>query len=178
MFPGTPDVYHGAPPDSLDRDIIDTLSGLIVPTSRSDQPIVPNFFFTARDPYSRTWSAAHRQACYNGALGARAMQNLQDFGRYHRDFDNKAYTITSIYQAGGLKLFTVHPFKSTSSNRTEYCMTRLRAFPMIDNAESYREGLNWYRNALEWAKEQREATIEEANKRAARSAKIGSCPVV
>jgi hypothetical protein len=43
-------------------------------------------------------------------------------------------------------------------------MTQIRAFGMMDTAETFREGATWYCNGRDWAKEQRYEAIEWANK--------------
>ncbi|KDB21584.1 hypothetical protein H109_06487 [Trichophyton interdigitale MR816] len=81
-------------------------------------------------------------------------------------FDNNAYTITSTYQAGQLKLYTTHPAAPQESDgRPEYIMTSLRSFAMTDSLDTFRKGATAYRNARDWAKEQRDEFIKSANER-------------
>jgi hypothetical protein len=56
---------------------------------------------------------ARRQACYNGALGARALHSLQSYGQEASAYNGNAHTITSIYNDGTLKLYTNHPTQPT-----------------------------------------------------------------
>jgi hypothetical protein len=111
-------------------------------------------------------SVAKRQACYDGALGARGLHSLQEYGKDEPEFDNNASTLTSIYHNGQLQMFTSHPSKSATSDRTEYYMTQLRSFSMTDNPDTFREGATWYRNGRDWAKEQRDEAIRRANEKA------------
>src|SRR2546423_1000266 len=67
FVPGNPDIYYGARPEQLDRQVCDVLSGHIIPSTQDDLPIVPNFFL-AKDPEG-SLAVAGRQACYDGALG-------------------------------------------------------------------------------------------------------------
>lgn len=169
LVPGNPDRYHGARPELLDRQIRIELNDQIVPTTQHDLPIAPNFFMAAKGPDGST-SVAKRQACYDGALGARGMHSLQEYGKDEPGFDNNAYTISSTYHDGTLKMFTSHPSKSATSNRTEYHMTQINTWGMTGNIKTFREGATWYRNGRDWAKEQRDEAIKRANEKATQEA--------
>ena len=166
LAPGNPDIYYGARPEQLDRQIRGKLNGVIVPSTQDDLPVLPNFVLAAKGP-DGSLAVAGRQACYDGALGARSMHALQSFGEESATYDNNAYTITSIYHGGQLKMFTSHPFRRRSSDSgPEYCMTPLRSFAMADTANTFREGATFLRNARVWTKEQRDLAISQANRRA------------
>ncbi|KND91538.1 hypothetical protein TOPH_03861, partial [Tolypocladium ophioglossoides CBS 100239] len=68
---------------------------------------------TVKGP-DRSLSVASRQACYDGALGARGIHSLQSYGQSKPQYDNKAYTLTSIYYGGTIKMFTSHPIPSSA----------------------------------------------------------------
>ena len=166
LVPGNPDIYYGARPEQLDRQVRNDLSGQIIPSTQDDLPILPNFMVAAKGP-DGSLAVAGRQASYDGALGARGMHSLQSYGRDDRFFDNKAYTITSIYHGGQLKMFTSHPAEPDGSrSRPEYHMHQLRSFAMADIAETFRQGAAYYRNARDWARDQRDEAVRHANKRA------------
>ena len=94
------------------------------------------------------------------------MHSLLSYGENKSVYDNKAYTITSIYNDGQLKMYTSHPTQPTSSGgRPEYCMTQLNTWGMTGNAETFRQGVTAYRNARDWTKEQRDEAINQANER-------------
>jgi hypothetical protein len=57
----------------------DALSRHIIPLTQDDLPIVPNFFLEVKGPDGSV-AVARRQACYDGALGARGMHELQAYG--------------------------------------------------------------------------------------------------
>ncbi|KAL2369989.1 hypothetical protein RJ035_007334 [Blastomyces gilchristii] len=160
-----PDHFFGARPEQLNHQIRDELSDFIVPSTQKDHPIAPNFFQEAKGPDGSP-AVATRQACYNGAVGARGIYKLQSYKQDEPTYDNKAYTITSTYQAGQLKLYTTHPTAPRESDgRTEYIMTPLRSFAMTDNPDTFRSGACAYRNARDWAKERRDEFIKSANDR-------------
>lgn len=165
LVPGNPDRYDGARPEQLDVQIQVELNHQIVPSMQHDLPIAPNFFLAVKGPDGSA-SVAKRQACYDGALGARGLHSLQEYGKDEPEFDNNASTLTSIYHNGQLQMFTSHPSKSATSDRTEYHMTQLRSFSMADNPDTFREGATWYRNGRDWAKEQRDEAIRRANDKA------------
>jgi hypothetical protein len=69
LVPGNPDLYYGARPEQLNRQVRDELSGQIIPSTQHDLPIAPNFFLAAKGP-DGSIAVAGRQASYDGALGA------------------------------------------------------------------------------------------------------------
>ena len=163
-----PDLYYGARPEQLDRRVRDELSGHIIPSTQDDLPIAPNFFLEAKGPDGSA-AVAKRQACYDGAFGARGMHSLQSYGQDKATYDNNAYTITSIYHGGTglLQMYTSHPTQPISpGGRPEYCMTQLGAYAMTHNRETFRQGATVYRNARDWTKEQRDEAIKQTNERA------------
>jgi hypothetical protein len=166
LKPGNPDAYYGARPEQLARNVRDELGGQITPSMQHDLPIAPNFFLVAKGP-DGSLAVARRQACYDGAFGARGMHSLQSYGEDKPVSHNNAYTITSIYHGGQLKMYTSHPTQPTSpGGRLEYHMTQISTWGMTGNPETFRNGATAYRNVRNWAKEQRDKVVEQANKRA------------
>lgn len=163
-----PDLYHGARPNQLAPAIQEQLHKQIRPSSQSNRSVAPNFFIEAKGHHG-TRRAATRQACYDGALGARAMHSLRLFGGVgDSGYDDKAYTIMSTYRAGTLRIYTTHPTRSRSPDRpTDYVMTQIGHYSLIGSPESYREGRDAYRNSRDLAKEYRDEIIRQANKRCA-----------
>ncbi|KAI3322579.1 hypothetical protein HD806DRAFT_523379 [Xylariaceae sp. AK1471] len=138
----------------LHRQIRTELEGHIVPSTQHDLPIAPNFFLAAKGPDDSP-AVVERQACYDGALGARAIRSLQTYAKPKPEPDNKAYTITSIYHVGALKIYTSHPLPPTSPGAaSNYVTTQIG---------SWRAGA--YRNVRDWAKRQRDEAIRKANER-------------
>jgi hypothetical protein len=143
-----------------------TLSGQIIPSTQHDLPIAPNFFLVAKG-LDGLLAVAGRQACYDGALGARGMHSLLSYGRDEPVSDNNAYTIMLIYHGGTLKIYTSHPTWPTSpGGRPEYCMIQLNTWGMTGNPKTFRKGAGAFRNARDWGKEQRDKVIQRANERA------------
>lgn len=162
---GNPDVYYGARPEQLDRRVRDQLGDQIIPSRQGDLPIAPNFFLAVKGP-NGTIETARNQACYDGALGARAMHSLRSYAQTEPVSDNDAAVITSMYHGGMLTLFTSHQAPTTNpEGRPEYYMHRLKAWAMISDVETFRQGATAYKNARDWAKEQRDEAIRRANER-------------
>ena len=161
-----PDFYDGANARQIDKQVRDDLGRYIIPTGHSKAPVAPNFFLEAKG-HAGQLDVAKRQACYDGAVGARAMHELQSYDDVQPAFDGNAYTITSTYHPadGVLQLFASFPTQS-SDGSPEYHMTQLESWAMTGNARSFRKGATAFRNAREWAQEQRDALIAAANDRA------------
>ncbi|KAI8623477.1 hypothetical protein F5Y19DRAFT_468475 [Xylariaceae sp. FL1651] len=169
LVPGNPDRYYGARPEQLDRQVRMQLNKHIVPSTQHDLPIVPNFFLNVKGP-DGTPAVAGRQACYDGALGARGMNSLQRYSDPELDADNKAYTLTSTYHGGQLKIYATYPLLQAGLGmRREYAMTQIKAYALTSDVDTFRIGVSAYRNARDWAKQKRDEVIERANETAARN---------
>ncbi|KAM5439874.1 hypothetical protein MferCBS31731_004285 [Microsporum ferrugineum] len=164
-----PDHFFGNRPDGLKLAIRKDLKDKIIPTTPSHRPILPNFFLEAKGP-NGSLPVCLRQACYDGALAARGMHCLQSYMQ-EPVYDNNAYTITSTYHGGMLKLYTTHLTAPTPEHGggPKYIMTQLKALAMTGDSEAFRKGATAYRNARDWAKEQRDKFIRSANERHAQS---------
>ncbi|KAI3326610.1 hypothetical protein HD806DRAFT_520395 [Xylariaceae sp. AK1471] len=160
---------------SLDRQVRMQLNKHIVPSTQHDLPIVLNFFLNVKGP-DGTLAVAGRQACYDGALGARGMNSLQRYSDPELDADNKAYTLTSTYYGGQLKIYATYPLSRAGLGmRREYAMTQIDTYALTGNIDNFRIGVSAYRNARDWAKRKRDKAIERANEKAARD-KRGTLP--
>ncbi|KAI1318491.1 hypothetical protein F5Y16DRAFT_391888 [Xylariaceae sp. FL0255] len=176
LVPGNPDRYYGSRPEQLNRQVRTELSGHVVPSTQHDLPIAPNFFLAIKGP-DGSLAVAERQACYDGALGARGIRSLQTYGDVGSDFDNKAYTITSTYHGGTLKMYTSHPLPSASPGaHNEYVTTQINSWSMTGNASTFRQGATAYRNSRDWAKQERDKAIQKANEKSARDEPSSSAP--
>jgi hypothetical protein len=161
-----PDIYYGARPDQPNESVHKGLNSYIIPTTDDKAPILPNNFAELMGP-DGTWAVAKRQACYDGAIGARAMQHLQSYEQPEPVYENNANTIISAFDGDFLQMYTTHPTEPTNpGGKPEYHMNRLRSWAMTGNPETFRQGATAYRNARDWAKERRDEFIEAANGRA------------
>ncbi|KKK16555.1 hypothetical protein AOCH_004572, partial [Aspergillus ochraceoroseus] len=172
-----PDFYHGAAPNQLNPVIRKQLSDQIIPSKQSNRPMAPNFFIEVKG-HAGSMLAARGKACYDGALGARAMHSLQQFGNESStnmpaNYDGNAYTMISVYQSGFLSIYATHPTSSRSNspdNHPDYVMTQLGQWALSGDPETFQQGITAYRNARDLAQEQRNEFIKQANERYASAA--------
>lgn len=167
LVPGNPDRYYGALPDQLHAEVCAELGGRIVPSTQGNVPVAPNFFLLAKGPDVPP-SVVRRQACYVGALGARGIHSLQSYGRSEQQYDNTAYNLTATYHDGHLKMYTTHLIPPLpQKDQPGYVMTLVDTWSLTHNTDAFREGVAAFRNGIDWAEQQRERAIQQANEKAA-----------
>ena len=158
-----PDVYYGARPEQLDPNIRDNLSAYIVPSTTDTRPCAPNFFVEAKGP-SGSAAVGLNQACFAGAVGARGIHSLQTYGQQVPAYDNNAYTLSTTYHAGTLKMYAHHPGQPNGPGSwPKYYMNQLKGWQMTSDYETLVKGMTAFRNAEGWTKAQRNAAIAIAN---------------
>ncbi|KAK2595191.1 hypothetical protein QQS21_007096 [Conoideocrella luteorostrata] len=163
---GNPDIYYGARPEQLEPDVRKQLSGDIEPSTQDCLPVAPNFLLEVKGP-DGSLSVALRQACYNGALGARAIHSLQSY-RQSEQYDNKAYALTSVYYGGQLQMYTTHLIPPSAPGKNpSFTTTQIKNWALTGDGDSFRQGVSAYRNGRDWAKLQRDNAINQANERLA-----------
>ncbi|RKU39869.1 hypothetical protein DL546_000423 [Coniochaeta pulveracea] len=163
-----PDFFDGAHPGTIDAAVRDDLSQLIIPTKHADVPVAPNFSLEAKAP-SGGVDVVLRQALHNGAIGARAMHALQNYGEEEPVFDGNAYSYSSTYHAGtgALQLYTHHVTAPTAQGeRPGYHMTKLGGYFMTDSRDTFVQGATVFRNIRDIAQGHRDMFIQSANTRA------------
>ena len=166
-----PDVYDGALPAEIDRQVRRDLGRHIVPCNDSSRPAAPNFFIEGKSASGRA-DVAKLQACYDGAIGARAMDSLQNYGAAEPQYDGNIKSFSSSYHAGlaTLQLYGHHTTLSQAQGKqVEYHMTQLDSFAMTGKAGGFRDGATAFRNLRDLAEKRRDELIDQAN-RAARHA--------
>ncbi len=162
-----PDLYDGARLTDVNKQVQADLGSFVIPTAHPSAPVAPNFFLEAKAPRGGA-DVAKRQACHDGALGARAMHQLQSY-KQGPVYDGNAYTVTSTYHAGTgiLQMYTTHPTQAEDrQNSTEYHMTKVKGWELTSDVDTFRPGASALRNARDWAQEQRDGIISAANDRA------------
>ena len=83
-----------------------------------------------------------------------------------RKYDRNAYTITSIYHGGtgALQMYATPPTEpKIPGGQPEYHMTQLKGYAITGDVETFRKGAAAFRNGRDWAKEQRDRFIADAN---------------
>lgn len=165
-----PDFFDGARPENIDKTVRDELSQMIIPTKHADVPVAPNFFLEAKAP-DVAGKVAIRQALHDGAIGARAMHALQNYGEENPGFDGNAYSYSSTYHSdtGTLQLFA-HRVTAPMApgGRPEYHMTQFGGYNMKHSRERFVEGASAFRNARDIAQRHRDRFIQAANARSRR----------
>ncbi|KAK3335088.1 hypothetical protein B0H65DRAFT_561600 [Neurospora tetraspora] len=153
--------------EDLDERVYTELAGSILPSTQFDeQPILPNFFLEVKGP-GGSLVVAKRQACYNGALGARGMQHLLSYGASELVYDNKAYTLTCTYYGGTLTMYTTHVIPpAMPGGLSRYVMTLVVTYTLLAGPDMFRAAVTAYRNGRDWAEQQRNEAIKQANMRA------------
>ena len=172
-----PDFYDGARSGDLEQQVREDLAQYIIPTKHFTAPIAPNFFLEVKAVDAGA-QIVKRQACYNGAIGARVMHQLQSYGHDEPVYDDNAYTFTSTYHAGTgtLQMYVTHPTEGPEGS-TEYHMTQVNTWALTGNANSFRQGATAFRNARDWAQEKRNEFISAANERANERANAAPSPI-
>ncbi|KAI9824111.1 MAG: hypothetical protein M1832_002181 [Thelocarpon impressellum] len=168
LIEAKPGFFDGADLEELNHRIRSQLGNDVIPSTRPRDPVLPNFFLEGKGPEGRA-AGGLLQARYDGALGARGMLTMQGFGAASGpSYDRNAYTITGCFTQflGMLSLYCIYPTRPKhAGGAPEYHMILLGGWALRANAEQFRAGVAAFRNAREWAKEQRDEVIRAANAR-------------
>ncbi|KAL8904592.1 MAG: hypothetical protein Q9171_006997 [Xanthocarpia ochracea] len=166
-----PDLYDGALPQRIDRRVRRELGKQIVPCNNTSLPAAPNFFLEGKSEGGRA-DVAKRQACHDGAVGARVIHNLQNYNLVDTAYDNNANSYSSTFHPGTATL-QVYGHHVTAPNAPgqppEYHMTQLNAYAITGNIDYFKAGAAGFRNLRDLAKSVRDNCIEHANQRARRA---------
>ncbi|KAI9712376.1 MAG: hypothetical protein M1820_001589 [Bogoriella megaspora] len=158
-----PDVYYGARPEQLRREVRDKLQAFVVPSTKDTRPLAPNFFIEAKSP-SGPALVNINQACFAGAAGARGIHSLQTYGQQTQKYDNNAYTLSTTYHSGTLKIYSHHISQPHGpGTQPEYYMHQLYAWALTASKETLIQGITAFRNAESWTEAQRNTAIDHAN---------------
>ncbi|KAH6618360.1 hypothetical protein B0J18DRAFT_371554 [Chaetomium sp. MPI-SDFR-AT-0129] len=164
-----PDFFDGARAGSIhgrirNAGVDGNLNHLIIPTNHASAPVAPNFFFETNVAGGGV-DVALQQTVHDGAIGTRAMHALQNYSIKRPTFDGNAYTYSSTYLYGHLKLFAHHS-TATPDGLPEYHMTQVGAYSLTGNRDAFVEGATAFRNARDVAQRHRDSFIQTANTRA------------
>lgn len=135
--PAKPDVYYGARFKNFDRSIRDELGYHIIPSIIKNKLLIPNLFIKIKRPDGSA-AVMQKQARYDGAIGARGIHSLQNYGNNEPVYNGRPYTFSSTYHVGQFKLYAHHITEPTTpGGRPEYHITQLRGFDMTDSREIF-----------------------------------------
>ncbi|EXJ88636.1 hypothetical protein A1O1_05567 [Capronia coronata CBS 617.96] len=97
------------------------------------------------------------------------MHSLQNYGTTQSTYDGNAYSYSSTYHNGNLKVYAHHPMPpKADGGPSEYYMAQLRGIDMTHNVDSFRDAATAFRNARDLGKLHRDDFIERANQVARR----------
>ena len=165
-----PDLYDGSYPKDISKVVRKDLSKTVIPTSHGRAPVAPNFFVEAKAPRGGA-DVAKRQACLDGAVGARAMHSLYNYGEVEPIYDGNAHSFSATYHDGTLKMYAHHMTAPTAEGGLpEYHMTQIDTWGMTGNIETFKRGAAAFRNARDIAQQRRETLIQAANMRVMQAA--------
>lgn len=163
-----PDYYNGSRPAQLCPDVRSNLGPYIIPCTDTSRPLLPNFFTELKGPDGKA-SEMKRQITQDLGNGARGMHKLQSYKQDEPTYDGNAYTLGATYHSGTgtLQMYAMHPTEpARPGDDPQYHTTQMTAFAMTADANTFRRGAAAFRNARDWAKEQRDEFIARANERA------------
>lgn len=159
-----PDYFEGELQKSDDAVLLKTLNDLIVPSTCSDAPLLPNFLVEVKSPQGSI-AVARRQVVYIGAFCARSMHHLQAYGG-EEIYDGNAYTLSSTYTFGRLEIFAHHITQSDGPNKQPCYQTVSLCVAALDqDIHSFRKGVTAFRNARDLARGYRETFLADAHAR-------------
>lgn len=164
----SPDFFDGSLPANLDLRVRNELGNYIMPSKKLDTPLLPNFFLEIGGPEGSP-AVLPRQITQDLAYGARALLEMQSYSNGSREYDGNAYTIGSVYYGNCslLKFFTMHLTQPADlTGRPIYHVIPIRSFDLTQDAATCRDGITWFRNSRDFAKEVRDAAIAHANQTA------------
>ncbi|KAK5550543.1 hypothetical protein LTR46_011461 [Exophiala xenobiotica] len=159
-----PDVYHGAALSTIHPRVRADLGPYIIPsTADTTRPAAPNFFVEGKSAQGRP-NVAKRQALIDGAMGARAMHELQNYKAEEPRYDNIARSFSATYQDGHLQTYATHiTAPLTPGGEPEYHTTQTKGFALTSDKETFVKGATAYRNDRDLAKTERDRAIAHAN---------------
>lgn len=129
--------------------------------------MAPNFFVEAKGPDGSA-AVMLRQARYDGAVGARGMHSLQNYGQEEPVYDGNAYTYSSTYHGGTgtLQIYAHHATApAAEGKRPEYHMTQINSYAITGERQTFVQGATAFRNSRDLAKQHRDTFIGDANAR-------------
>ena len=165
LIRASPDMYDGAKDSKLNADILQKLRP-VLQTDHDGGPILPNFFFDCTEAEGRQ-SVGKLQALHSGIYGARAFHHLQCFLQGEEAspiYDGNAYTIAVVMVGYHMCFYCVAPLSPTDPSRgTNYMMWLVHEIDMKRGYKHFLSGVSAFKNCRDWAHQQRDRLISEAN---------------
>ncbi|KAI3063684.1 hypothetical protein CBS147353_9000 [Aspergillus niger] len=132
--------------------------------------ILPNFFLYNLLKHNDQFAGA-RAALHSGALGARALRELEQYTKGNIPFDRRAHTFVAVLATTHMTIYAIHPISPPEREQREmdFQMTAIKAFRFDDSldegqlVERYKDGISALRNLREEAHRYRQMLIRQAN---------------
>ena len=168
MAAARPDLYDGSLPADLDLRVRNEIGNFIMPSKGPNDLLLPNFFLEIGG-HKVQQQILRNQVTEDLAYGARALLEIQSYSNGGRIYDDNAYTIGSILAGadGVLTFYTMYLTRPADPTaQPTYRMNLIKFFHLTHSAEICRDGITWFRNSRDFAKEVRDGAIAHANKTA------------
>lgn len=156
----------------LHQGALDVMAHLIAPV-QGGEFVAPNFFVEASGEKGGAPGAVggveDRRACYHGALGARAMHAMQNYGGEEWFYERAAHAFSATWTwEEGLTLYAHHVTAPDDPDGRgggwpEYHMTKLGTWDMKRSRKRFADGASAFRNLVEMAAGFREHLIAQVN---------------
>ena len=159
------DYYNGSRPSQINPQVRKDLSKQIMPSRKHHTPAFLNYFTEVKGLDGNAAELKH-QITADLAYGTRGMLAIQSYGQDDDTFNGNAYTLRWTYHSSSsaLKFYAMHPTPAADpGGQPQYHAAQLRGFDMTDNRDTCTEGMKWFRNSRDLAKEYRDSAIARAN---------------
>ncbi|GLA63044.1 hypothetical protein AtubIFM54640_004181 [Aspergillus tubingensis] len=135
-----------------------------------DKMILPNFFLYNICKHDDRL-AGERAALHSGALGARALFELEHYGKDYIEFSGKAHTFVAVLATTHMTIYAIHAIPPQEEGRKmDFQITAIKAFKLSDRnlgqdelVAVVKNGVTALRNLREEAHRHRQRLIRKAN---------------
>ncbi|OJZ80985.1 hypothetical protein ASPFODRAFT_146638 [Aspergillus luchuensis CBS 106.47] len=135
-----------------------------------DKMILPNFFLYNICKHDDRL-AGERAALHSGALGARALFELEHYGKDYIEFSGKAHTFVAVLATTHMTIYAIHAIPPQAEGRKmDFQITAIKAFKLSDRnlgqdelVAIVKNGVTALRNLREEAHRYRQKLIRKAN---------------
>lgn len=162
-----PDYFDGHAPSPENHRLRKELHDYVVPLERSNVPMLPNLFLEIKGG-AGDLNVARLQAVQDGLFGARGMKQVRCLALRDDATDNEKMgcAVVITYSALVLSAYVVYTMPSTSAEREEdYHVKTFASWLLHLSTDTVRDVTQALRNLRDWAAQQREIVIREANER-------------
>jgi hypothetical protein len=153
-----PDIYYGSRPCQVDIHVCEVIGKYIIPSTSTTNPVAPNFYLEC-EPAKGNTDVKWRKIMHAGAMGARAMDRLRNYGNdvliydghacpdHHRLLPSRRRHPTTIRHTHTHTHTHGPQSQAAPGTEPDYHLTRFRSFFMTESAASFRAGATAYRDA-------------------------------